>query len=218
MTSPSVTKSQFAALRGVTPGRVSQWIGEGKIHGPALEGEGRNARIVYAIACEQLGFTLDPVQAVANGQQASIPVETRPGSAAPVQQEIFSDQRRLAKIKADQAEMAYERERREFEAETGRYMLTVQAEAAWARIFGTVIADLEAGLPSMATEIARQIPSADPKLVTIALRNAYRNWRKNIAALAETQAAAAEPLVEDPDLQPSPTADPERRSDEQVAA
>lgn len=216
-TSASVTKSQFAALRGVTPGRVSQWISEGKIHGDALDGEGRSARIVVAVACEQLGVTLDLVQAVANGQQASIPLslDAPPASQSP-QTEAFTDQRRLARIKADQAEMAYERERRDFEAEVGRYMLTDYGEAVWMKTFGKVIAELEAALPTMATEIARQIVGADPKLVTIALRNAYRTWRSNMAELAAIETEAAEPFMTDP-ARAVDDSRSERRSDEPAA-
>lgn len=208
-TSASVSKSEFAALRGVSPGRVSQWISEKKIHGDAIEGEGRSARIVVEVACQQLGVTLDPVQAVANGQQASMPLEPGPSSS---QSEAFNDQRRFARIKADQAEMAYEKQRRDFDAETGRYMLTSYADQTWSRIFGKVITDLEAALPTMAMEVARQIPNADPKTVTIALRTSYRNWRSKIAALATVEAEAAEPYMPDPARQQD-AGEAERRSD-----
>jgi len=198
MTTPvSVTKGEFAALRGVSAGRVSQWISEKKIQGSAIDGEGRNARIVVEEAYRQLGVTLDPVQSVANGQQASMPLDAPPAPAAQ-QSEAFTDQRRFAKIKADQAEMAYEKQRRDFDAETGRYMLTEFAEHTWSRIFGKVISDLEAALPTMAMEIARQIPNADPKQVTIALRTSFRNWRSKIAAIATIEVENAEPYLADP--------------------
>lgn len=210
-TSASVTKTQFAALRGVTPGRVTQWITEGKIHGPALDGVGRSARIVVAIACEQLGVTLDPVQAVANGQQASLPVELGPVAAA--QSEAFNDQRRFARIKADQAEMAFEREKRNFDAEIGRYMLADYAEAVWSKSFGKVIAELEAALPTMAMDMARQLPGVDPKQMTILLRNAFRSWRTKQAELAALNAEAEEPYMADPVRSEEGSGAAERRSD-----
>src|SRR6516225_8242330 len=54
-----VPKSEFARLLDITPGRVSQYIAEGKLHGPALVGEGRNAQINVEVAREQLRQRLD---------------------------------------------------------------------------------------------------------------------------------------------------------------
>jgi hypothetical protein len=44
------TNTQFAALAGVTPGRVSQWLADGKISPEALVGRGHRARICVAVA------------------------------------------------------------------------------------------------------------------------------------------------------------------------
>jgi hypothetical protein len=49
-----VSKAQFAAMRNVTPGRVSQWIADGRIEPNALIGEGRNAKINVPLASIQL--------------------------------------------------------------------------------------------------------------------------------------------------------------------
>ncbi|MFC3674672.1 hypothetical protein [Ferrovibrio xuzhouensis] len=218
MTTPaSVTKGEFAAMRQVSPGRVSQWISEGKISGLAIVGEGRSARIDPVVACQQLGVTLDPVQSVANGLQSTIPLD---GQASPnsVQPEVFTDQRRLAKIKADQAEMAYERDRREFEAESGRYLLADQAAAAWSKIFGKVIADLEGAIPDMAVSVAQALGSDDPKKATVALRNAFRTWRGKLTNLAAAEAAALDRLVVDPERLPPADDATERRSDTPAAA
>ena len=54
-----VSKGEFARLINVTPGRVSQYIAEGKIFGPALGGEGHSAQIVVEVAREQLRKRLD---------------------------------------------------------------------------------------------------------------------------------------------------------------
>ena len=62
-----VSKGQFAALRNVSPGRVSQWISEGKIKPDALVGEGRNAKINVAVATQQLRDALDVGQLTGNG-------------------------------------------------------------------------------------------------------------------------------------------------------
>lgn len=62
-----VSKGEFAALLGVTPGRVSQYISGGKLDGDALVGEGRSARIRVDVAREQLRRRLDIGQRLGNG-------------------------------------------------------------------------------------------------------------------------------------------------------
>ncbi len=49
-----VRKSEFAALRNVTPGRVSQWISAGRIGPEALVGTGREERVLV----DELGTVL----------------------------------------------------------------------------------------------------------------------------------------------------------------
>jgi hypothetical protein len=49
-----VRKSEFAEMRGVSPGRVSQWIAAGQIDGAAIVGSGQRALINVEIACAQL--------------------------------------------------------------------------------------------------------------------------------------------------------------------
>lgn len=61
------TKSEFANLCNVSAARVSQWIGEGKISGNALIGEGRKARVNVEIALQQVGIRRDVGQAFGNG-------------------------------------------------------------------------------------------------------------------------------------------------------
>ena len=57
-----VSKSEFARRIGRTPGRVTQWITEGRLTAPAVVGVGRASRIDYDAAVEQLRSTLDPAQ------------------------------------------------------------------------------------------------------------------------------------------------------------
>jgi hypothetical protein len=66
-----VTKSAFASIAGVTAGRVSQWIADGKITGDALVGHGYRARIKVTAALAQLRRTLDPTRAQVNGNGAA---------------------------------------------------------------------------------------------------------------------------------------------------
>ncbi len=62
-----VSKGDFAKLCGVSPGRVTQWIDEGKISGAALVGEGRSAKIRVAIAQRQVNLRRDVGQSLGNG-------------------------------------------------------------------------------------------------------------------------------------------------------
>ncbi len=61
------SKGDFARIAGVSPGRVSQWIAEGKIGPDALDGEGRSARIKVDVALVQVKLRRDPGQAIGNG-------------------------------------------------------------------------------------------------------------------------------------------------------
>lgn len=85
-----ITKSEFARRRNVTPGRVSQWIAEGKIDGDALVGEGREQRINETAAVAQLLARLDTSQRLGNGfgtrLGAPAPVPPSPAAALPPQQ------------------------------------------------------------------------------------------------------------------------------------
>lgn len=68
-----VSKGEFARLSNVSPGRVSQWIEQGKVSGDALVGEGRAARVRVRTAQAQLKRHLDPTQMTANGVRTRIP-------------------------------------------------------------------------------------------------------------------------------------------------
>ena len=74
----SVSKGEFATLIGVSPGRVSQYLAEGKITPAALQGVGRNARIIVEQAKSDLRLTLDVGQRLGNG------IDTRLDPSAPI--------------------------------------------------------------------------------------------------------------------------------------
>lgn len=203
----SVTKGKFAEMRNVTAGRVSQWIAEGKIHGDAIEGEGRSAKINVAKAYEQLDGNLDALQVAAQGKvpdQPLLPDQGAPQSAAPPQP---TEQQRINAARALTTEISAERALREFDHEKGRYMITEHGDHAWAKILGTIMASQEENIEAFAADVARALGSSDVKAATAALRTSMRAWRASMAELGVKEMEAAEPLV----------ADPERRSDQQAA-
>ena len=79
----AVAKGDFARLCNVTPGRVSQWISEGKISGAALVGEGRSAKICVSIAKAQLRSKIDVGQRFGNGLSTQLDLTPPPRLAAP---------------------------------------------------------------------------------------------------------------------------------------
>jgi hypothetical protein len=77
-----VTKAEFATLCGVSAGRVSQWISEGKIPVSALVGDGRAARINVALAQHSIAAKTDIGQRFGNGLTTNLvthpPVQSHP--------------------------------------------------------------------------------------------------------------------------------------------
>ena len=61
-----LSKSEFAKLAGVSPGRVSQYLREGVIGREALVGDGRNARIKADLALAMVRDRMDPTRRATN--------------------------------------------------------------------------------------------------------------------------------------------------------
>lgn len=80
-----VSKADFARLCHVSPGRVSQWIGDGRIKPEHLVGTGRNARIKAEPAQAYLRGNLDPAMARNEaGGGTNLTVPPAPASASSV--------------------------------------------------------------------------------------------------------------------------------------
>ncbi|WP_287363099.1 hypothetical protein [Mesorhizobium sp.] len=71
----TLSKGDFAAHIGVTPGRVSQYISSGMIGPDALDGQGRTAKVIVAKAVEQIRRRRDIGQALGNGIATRLEVE-----------------------------------------------------------------------------------------------------------------------------------------------
>lgn len=183
----AITKGEFASRRGVTPGRVSQWLAEGKISGAAVIGVGRLAKIDEALACEQLAETLDFGQRGGNGHATDLTFDG-PGmetTSRSIDRQIQAQ--RLLKI---------ERENRQAVAEeaiaNGRLLDAAEARQHVTREIGQLLVRLEGSLPELATAIAGQfkLPQRD---VLHLLRAKWREVR--MAASIEAR-ERAEPLPE----------------------
>ena len=176
-----VTKTEYAAYRGVTPGAVSQWLTAGKIHGPALVGIGRTAKIDVTVADQQLAASLDLGQQFARGGQigadrlTAVPVDPAPTLfaaadrraeppaplAAPdggLGETIGSDPgKRFNAAKAEIAELDLAERKEKALAKRGTYMLAAEARAMFGRDLAQLIRAVEQWLPDAAGTIASEM-------------------------------------------------------------
>lgn len=149
----TMAKGDFARLVGVTPGRVSQYIAEGKIFGEAIEGEGRLARIRPEIAQAQLYKSLEPSQRL-GGNGAAIRSQAEPASslrsaAEPVHDELAAERLKQQRMKTAQLERA--------EAlEAGRYMLAEDARREMGRAVSEAFKIMDQGMREMSTALAAE--------------------------------------------------------------
>lgn len=198
-----ITKSEFARRRKVTPGRVSQWISEGKIDGAALIGQGREQKIVETVACEQLKTRLDTSQRFGNGLGTSLdPPQAPSAAAAPAQVlpltpkatggDAIADQ--IARERLEQIQRANRREAIEEAAEAGRLTDAATAAQAAGRQAAQMVATFEGALPEFAAAVAAkfELPYRD---VLHLLRGKFRDVRISASELLKRQACELPELV-----------------------
>lgn len=196
-----ITKSEFARRRNVSPARVTQWIEEGKIHGDALIGEGRAAKIVEAIAIAQLNEKLDVGQRFGNGLATRLdlpapvaaPVAAAAAVAAPPvaqrddQPVIDSVEKQIARERLE----ALQRQNRAGAIEEAERAGRLTDSEAVARSTGKMAVQLisvfEGALPELATAIAAKhhLPQRD---VLHLLRAEFRKVRETAALAFKRQA------------------------------
>ncbi|WP_248447261.1 hypothetical protein [Sinorhizobium meliloti] len=192
LSAETMTKGAFAAHIGVSAGRISQYIAEGKIYGEALEGDGRSAKIRPAIARQQLQKTLEPSQRFgANGvailksaaAQPALRLASSDSASAPPPRLNFTDDvaDQLAAERLRQQQITTARLEREEALEVGRYMLTDEARRQTVRAVSEAFKVMEQGIPEMAKAIAAQfgVPMHD---ATHTLLKAFREVRAKKAA------------------------------------
>jgi transcriptional regulator with XRE-family HTH domain len=196
MSAEGISKKDFADAVGVTPGRVSQWISAGQIHGEALVGSGRKARIRTHIAKEQLSHKLDVAhraRASTKAQLADAGEQPTTRSARPLMSDVEQQ------IQAERLE-GYRRDNRrkaeEEAARSGRYTLTADVERAMGRLAAKLIGLFESWLGELASKIAAKfaLPQRD---VLHLLRSEFRLFRSATSAAMRRDAVQLPELVED---------------------
>ena len=192
------SKSAFAQRRSVSAGRVSQWIGEGKIPAAALVGTGPSAQIDVEIAEQHLDRVLHPGQRLARAQQllqASLPVDDTPEAASQGSGQARDMALRLQELKLEEAEDARQERLRRRLREAGELMAAEEARRAWAKQLAELVRAIDAWLPDLGRTLAVEL-GVDAKLVTVRLRQEWRAFRLRLVAAAEVQAAEEVELVE----------------------
>lgn len=203
-----VSKGRFAELRNVSPGRVSQWISEGKIKPNALVGEGRNAKIDVAIATVQLREALDLGQRTGNGidtrldlqQPADVPpvepiepTRAGPASAATPAVDLVAEQ--IKQQKLDQLRRTNRKHAEEEAARSGRYTDTTEAVRQMGAIATQMMSMIEGSLTELATAVSAkfEIPQRD---VLHLMRGEFRKVRATGAKMFREKALELPAMVE----------------------
>ncbi|ORE90988.1 hypothetical protein [Aurantimonas sp. 22II-16-19i] len=216
-----VTKGAFAEMIGVSPGRVSQMIAEGKIGPDAIAGEGRMARIRVEVAKRQIRERRDPGQALGNGLSTRLggpaagsasdiqPSDEAPGlrhavgleaaggnAGSPPLLDDFEQRFKLEKLQEIQRKNRKAAE--EEEARRGRFMETADARQQMTRLAGAMLSSFEGSLASLATAVSSKfgIPQRDVLHLLKAEFRAYQEGAaKRHAAKAEETSATLESVI-----------------------
>lgn len=203
-----VSKGRFAELRNVSPGRVSQWISEGKIKPNALVGEGRNAKIDVAVATLQLRETLDISQRAGNGLETRLDLQapasgappqttpreqTKPSASTPLPEDPVAEAIKLEKL--DQLRRANRKQAEDEAARAGRFTETADAIRQMGAIASQLMTVVEGSLTELATAISArfEIPQRD---VLHLLRAEFRKVRANGAKMFRDKAMELPTSVE----------------------
>ncbi|TRL35504.1 hypothetical protein [Rhizobium straminoryzae] len=197
----AVTKGQFAALIGVSPGRVSQYLAEGKISPAALHGNGRNARIIVERAKADLRLALDISQRMGNGIDTRL--DGNDESLAPLSSYRSRGDADEPPLKTQKNAVDHEIKQQKLEQlrrvnrngaiadakAIGTLTETEAARAEMARMATRMIIVFESGLSDLATAITEEfkVPQRD---VLHLLRREFRKLRSAAAKQARDEAAA----------------------------
>lgn len=197
-----ITKSKFAERRGVSPGRVSQWISEGKIDGAALIGGGRDQKIVESVAVSQLNLRLNTSQRFGNGLGTRLeapPVAPKTEAAvlpfvAPAQKASDQVAEQIARERLEQIQRVNRREAVEEAAQAGRLTDTAAVAQAQGRMAAQMITVFESAMSELASALASkfEIPHRDALHF---LRAEFRKVRSAAAEVTKRQAQDLPALV-----------------------
>ncbi|APH71438.1 hypothetical protein [Aquibium oceanicum] len=203
----AVSKGAFAALIGVSPGRVSQYLAEGKIAPASLQGSGRSAKIIVERAKADLRLTLDISQRLGNGIETRLDAddpEADAGTAAPQDAAPAREGRAPQptgveyEIKQQKLEQLRRANRNAAIADaeaSGTLVETEASRAGMMRVATGMMLVFEGGLTDLANAVAAEfkVPQRD---VLHLMRREFRKIRTAAAKQAAAEGAAMPETVE----------------------
>jgi hypothetical protein len=179
-----LTKSAFAARRGVSASAVSAWIKRGHLEGAALTVDGR---INLVEAERQLADRLDLSRSL--GKTATVANVPPSPPLTPASAPASS----LAAIKLEQAQIQLRRDREEDHARRGRYTLTIESDRAHASALVQFLATVE----QRGAELIALLEVPDQKKGVLIFRRWWRGLRQSETDTAQQRAATLPEFVTD---------------------
>lgn len=184
--SETASKSEFARLINLSPGRVTQMVREGKLN-DCLVGQGPKARIIVDKAIEKLKLRRDVGQALGNGSKAKL-AGTEPS-------EVDDIELKIKRAKLEEAEV---RNRRLREDELVRRGVLVRADdvsAETIRTVSTIVSSFESEMAAVAHEMAARFKVPERDLAHM-LRKQMRSVRSAVAQKLRVEAEALPQFIE----------------------
>lgn len=193
-----VTSSGLADRLGVSRGRISQYVAEGKLAG-CYTGDGRARRFDLGKCAAALDRKLDLGQRMGNGAETAgairnLPLDQpapRSTEANPFPTRADPEADRYQKARADIAEVKAVKERLALAESEGRYVLASEVELNMRRVLAAEIAEIESVLRTAAQKVAAEM-FIDARSVRAILLGAWREHRANRADAAAERAVTAQ--------------------------
>lgn len=202
------SKSEFAALINVSPGRVSQFIASGQISQAAIIGSGQRAKIDVERAKADLRVNLDISQRFGNGLGTRLDADDQAigqsspsdralptNTPAPSSIEATSVETRIKLAKLEQVERANRNALIADEIAKGTLIKAADARAEMSKMASTILVMVEGSLTNIATGLAAKfkLPHRD---VLHEIRFLFRAERTNMAKKSRDDAASRPETVE----------------------
>lgn len=195
-----VNATTLAAMIGVSKGRISQLLAEGKLEG-SYSGQGRARRFDPQMVAKLLDLRLHPGQALGNGAVSAasrrdvlageVKADPRPTASAVPPASEDADAARYQRARADQAEVDAILKRRRLAEESGRWVLASEVERATRSAISAEIAQFESMLRDAARRVADEL-GVDYRSVKVTLMEEWRRHRARRRDRLVEMAGAAE--------------------------
>jgi hypothetical protein len=194
-----ISKSEFAKLVGVTAGRITQYISAGKIHGDALIGRGRKARINPTAAALQLKKNLDADHRLRTDKKAQLDLVTFAAAEATAITADRSDGDIEHQIQAERLEGFRRDNRRKAEEEaarSGRYVGAADASKWFGKLVAMLVNLVEAWLGELSSKLSAKF-GLNQRDVMHFLRSEFKIFRASASTAARRQAEQLPILIDD---------------------